>query len=211
MEQYFPIFPLKLVAYPNEEINLHIFEERYKELINECFDAQINFAIPVHLNNKIMDYGTEVELEAIRKTYEDGRMDITCRGKRVVRILEVHQNTPNRLYLSADLEFVKTDTTVDYMKSMEIIEKLAHLYELLRINREIPSNPADLRSFEIGHHVGFSVNQEYQLLTIETEAKRQAMILDHLTDLIPMIEETERLRERVRLNGHFKNIIPPKV
>ena len=207
---FLPIFPLKLVPYPDETVNLHIFEDRYKQLINECFDEQKTFGMPVFINGKIMDYGTELELVAIRKTYPDGRMDISCEGKRIFKVNELHHTIPNKTYSGADVTFIQSDTQGDFVKNMNILEKVLDLYGLLKINKTIPEDPARVQMFEIAHHIGFSINQEYQLLTLATELERQEMVLDHLTSLIPTIEEMERLRERVRLNGHFKNILPPK-
>lgn len=207
---FLPIFPLKLVTYPNEEVNLHIFEDRYKQLINECFEEQKTFGMPVFINGKVMDYGTELQLVAIRKTYPDGRMDISCEGKRIFKITEMYQSLPNKMYSGADVEFQTFDKQGDFVKNMNILEKMLELYELLKINKKVPDDPARLQMFDIAHHIGFSIHQEYQILTLKTELERQDMVQDHLTNLIPMIEEMERLRERVRMNGHFKNIIPPK-
>jgi len=209
MPSIIPIFPLKLVTFPGEKVNLHVFEDRYKQLINECFEENRTFAIPVFMNDKIRKHGTELELESIRKTYEDGRMDVTTRGARVCKINEVFNPYSDKLYGAAEVEFIETDRKADFVTSLSIIEKLEEMYHLLKIKREIPTDAYSLHSFDIGHHVGFSINQEFQLLTLETEGERQAMILEHLSSLVPMIEEMERLRERVKLNGHYKNILPP--
>jgi ATP-dependent Lon protease len=210
MTTLIPIFPLKLVTYPNEEVNLHIFEERYQQLINECFDEQKSFGMPVFMNDKIMPFGTELELVAIRKTYQDGRMDISCKGIKTFKTEKIYNPVPNKLYSGADVIFNDVNDKGDLLKNFEIIERLAVLYRLLKINRLVPQNASTLRMFDIAHHIGFSVNQEYQLLTLATEINRQEMVLSHIKHMIPMMEEAERLRERVKLNGHFKNIMPPR-
>jgi len=61
----------------------------------------------------------------------------------------------------------------------------------------------------VAHHIGFSTEQEYQLLATTSELERQEMVRDHLDTILPVVLETERLKERVRLNGHFKNLTPP--
>jgi len=76
MTNFIPIFPLALVVYPGEKLNLHIFEPRYKLLIAECFHAKKSFGIPVVLNNKLADKGTLMEITEISKVYDDGKMDI---------------------------------------------------------------------------------------------------------------------------------------
>jgi len=77
-----PLFPLNIVAFPGEEINLHIFEPRYKQLINDCLDNKTTFGIPSYVKSKI-DLGTETEICSITKKYPDGRMDIKTRGVKV--------------------------------------------------------------------------------------------------------------------------------
>ena len=71
---FLPIFPLKLVVYPNEKTNLHVFEERYKELVNDCEKNGSAFGIPVFMNGKVHAYGCELKIEAIKKRYEDGKL-----------------------------------------------------------------------------------------------------------------------------------------
>ncbi|MGB0838870.1 MAG: peptidase S16, partial [Chitinophagales bacterium] len=60
--------------------------------------------------------------------------------------------------------------------------------------------------YEIAHHIGFSKDQEFEFLQMIAESDRQAMILSHLRQIVPVIIESERLKEKVRLNGHFKNL-----
>ena len=59
---FLPLFPLNLIVFPHEDLNLHIFEPRYRQLINECLDEKKTFGIPAFVNNKLLGYGTEVEV-----------------------------------------------------------------------------------------------------------------------------------------------------
>lgn len=67
MQKFIPIFPLNLVAYPGEKLNLHIFEPRYIQLINECNTEGKTFGIPVVNNKELLEYGTEMKLEKVQK------------------------------------------------------------------------------------------------------------------------------------------------
>jgi Lon protease-like protein len=87
MTNFTPIFPLGIVVYPGEALNLHIFEPRYKQLINECFTQKKPFGIPVVLDKQMQEFGTLVEIESIAKQYEGGEMDIHTRGTKVFRML----------------------------------------------------------------------------------------------------------------------------
>ena len=80
MKDFLPLFPLKLVAFPGERLNLHIFEPRYKQLFRECHENQVTFGIPAFINNKIAEFGTELKLDKIEKSYEDGSLDVRTLG-----------------------------------------------------------------------------------------------------------------------------------
>ena len=67
-----PLFPLQSVFFPGETVPLHIFEERYKQLINDCRDEAITFGIPVFINGTV-EYGTEVQLVEVVNTYDSGK------------------------------------------------------------------------------------------------------------------------------------------
>ena len=82
MTNFIPIFPLGLVVYPGEDVNLHIFEPRYKQLIKECHETKKAFGIPAVVDNKLQENGTLVNVMEMSKVYENGEMDIkNKRGK----------------------------------------------------------------------------------------------------------------------------------
>ena len=84
-----PLFPLNVVLFPGEELPLHIFEPRYKQLINECYQTKKPFGIPPFINGQVTEMGTLVQVLEISQVYEDGKMDIKTEGLKVFRILEV--------------------------------------------------------------------------------------------------------------------------
>ena len=80
MTNFIPIFPLNVVLYPGETLNLHIFEPRYKELIKECFENKKPFGIPAVINGHVAEYGTLVFIKEIVKEYDNEEMDIVTEG-----------------------------------------------------------------------------------------------------------------------------------
>ena len=89
MTNFIPIFPLGIVVYPGEKLNLHIFEPRYKQLIDECHKQKKPFGIPTVIDNKLQDYGSLVNITEITKVYDNDEMDIKTMGDKVFRILEI--------------------------------------------------------------------------------------------------------------------------
>jgi len=213
MNDFLPLFPLKLVAFPGERLNLHIFEPRYKQLFRECQENQITFGIPAFLNEKIMDIGTELKLEKIEKTYDNGSLDVRTVGIGIFRIEEYYSQAPNKLYAGADitrLDHEAGDVSPDARENIFVY--LEKLYGILSIEKKkMPKNAQSIVSYDIAHHVGFSVEQEYALLRIESEQARLEYIHMQLQKIVPVAKEMENLKERARLNGHFKKIVPPNV
>ena len=86
MTNFIPIFPLALVVFPGENLNLHIFEPKYKQLINEGHQAKKPFGIPIVIDNKLNELGGLVEITEISKTYDTGEMDIKTKGLGIIKI-----------------------------------------------------------------------------------------------------------------------------
>jgi|AntRauTorckE5430_2_1112549.scaffolds.fasta_scaffold01334_3 hypothetical protein len=208
--QLLPIFPLKMVVFPGEELNLHVFEARYKQLVNECYEEGKPFGIPFYNKNRLMPVMVEIELVEISKIYEDGKLDVKTRAtNRVVRIADLQKTLPDKLYAAATVEPLMYDfEDSEFLLAMKIQEKMKVLYELLNINKEIPT-AENLRIFSHAHLFGFSQMQEFQLLTIKTESERQKFVYEHLESFIPTIIEMQELQRKAKLNGHFKDILPP--
>ncbi|MCU0326286.1 MAG: LON peptidase substrate-binding domain-containing protein [Spirosomaceae bacterium] len=103
-----PFFPLNLVAYPHEDLNLHIFEPRYRQLINECLETGQTFGIPPFINNRLLGYGTEMKVVELSKRYENGRMDIKTRGLRIFRITTGVWTSKHVVYEYSELLIFRT-------------------------------------------------------------------------------------------------------
>ncbi len=205
------MFPLRLVAYPGEHLNLHIFEPRYKQLINECEVKGITFGIPAFINDKIQDIGTEIELVSIDQRYPKGEMDIRTLGVGIFRVREFFPQVDNRLYAGAEVERLSYDLDGDFLKNEKILAHLGELYHILNITKPLPELSSSFHSYDIAHLIGLSLEQEYELLAITSEQSRQDFMLQHIERLLPIAKDMEELRRKVQMNGHFKNILPPDV
>ena len=86
-----------VVVFPDEVLNLHIFEPRYKQLVNDCYAEAKPFGIPTVLENGVNDMGTLVEITEIVEVYEDGKLDIRTKGLQVFKMLELVKAIPDKL------------------------------------------------------------------------------------------------------------------
>jgi Lon protease-like protein len=209
MQKYLPLFPLNVVVFPGEKLNLHIFEPRYKQLIKDCLEQASSFGIPTYINNGVGLYGTELRILSVEKKYETGEMDIRTHGLKTFKIIKFDRQAPGKLYAGGKVEEVEDVDDEDIVTKLKIKELLQQLYEVLGISSLFLDLPEDFKSFDIAHHLGLNTEQEYLLLQCESESTRQEMILQHLNNVMPILSETERLKERVKQNGHFKHLTPP--
>ena len=207
MTNFIPVFPLGIVVYPGEMVNLHIFEPRYKQLINECYTEGKPFGIPTVIDNRLSEMGTLVRITELVKTYDNGEMDIKTLGLRVFRVLEMIRNVPDKLFSGAIVNYpdnIEGPVKRDLMQ--RVVSAIRELHRLLNIEKDFQKPDEELASYDIAHHVGLSLEQEYELLGLLREEQRQEYIKRHLGKVLPVIAEMETLKERVKLNGHFKNL-----
>jgi Lon protease-like protein len=206
MTNFIPIFPLGIVVYPGEQLNLHIFEPRYKQLINECRQSGRPFGIPAVINNKLGELGTLVELAGVEQEYENGEMDIRAKGLRVFRVLEIIREVPEKLYSGAIVNYPDNNATGDREMMQRIVRGIKELHRLLEVGKDFKKAEAELVSYDLAHHAGLSLEEEYELLGLMHELQRQEYLKRHLNKVLPMLAEMEKLKEKVRLNGHFRNL-----
>ena len=209
MTNFIPIFPLAIVIYPMEKLHLHIFEPRYKQLIRECMDSKKPFGIPTVLNNRLQDMGTLVEVTEIVNENENGEMDINTLGIKVFRTLEVIKKVPEKLYSGAIVNYPNNrmeDGNTRLMQS--VVAGVKEVHRLLNISKDFKKPESELSSYDVAHHAGLSVEEEYEFLGLMRELQRQEYLKRHLQKVLPMLMEMEQLKKKVKLNGHFRNLSP---
>lgn len=201
-----PLLPLQSVFFPGETVPLHIFEERYKQLINDCRQEAITFGIPVFINNTLV-YGTEVQLVEVVTTYESGEMDVVCVARQVFKILSFENQLEGKLYAGGDVEFLDVKNDADEELRKEVLLQVEKLYDLM----DVPFtkiSPKQFNSYSLAHKMGLSFEQEYELLQISNETDRLLFIKNHLEATATVLSEVNRTKGIIEMNGHFKNFDP---
>lgn len=206
MTNFIPIFPLDIVVYPEEKLNLHIFEPRYRQLITDCHTQKKVFGIPSVIEKKLKDYGSVVEITEISKVYDNGEMDIKTKGVRIFRILELIKEVPDKLYSGAIVNYPETYNQGNPEIMRKVMNSIRDLHRLLKVNKEFKKDDHELCVFEVAHHIGLSIEEEYDLLHLPEERQRQEYIKRYLAKAIPMLNGMEQLKEKIKRNGHFKDL-----
>ncbi|MDQ6890343.1 MAG: LON peptidase substrate-binding domain-containing protein [Bacteroidota bacterium] len=206
MTNFVPIFPLAIVVYPGEDLNLHIFEPKYKQLINECHQQKKPFGIPVVIENKMTELGSLVEITEISRLYDTGEMDIKTKGKNIIRILEIIKEVPGKLYNGAIVSYLENTEHGKRELMDKVIVAIKELHRLLKVSKPFLKDEDNLWSYDVAHHAGLTLEGEYELLSLMNELQRQEYLKRHLAKVLPVVAEMESLKEKIKLNGHFKNL-----
>jgi uncharacterized protein len=88
----------------------------------------------------------------------------------------------------------------------KVMASIRQLHELLNVSKQFSKPDELLTSYDVAHHIGLSLEEEYEVLSLEREVQRQEYLRRHLSKVIPVVQEMESLKARVKLNGHFKNL-----
>lgn len=206
MTNFVPIFPLGIVVFPGEKLNLHIFEPRYKQLITDCFAEGKPFGMPTVLKTGVSEYGTLLEVKEIVEIYDDGKMDIRTEGSSVFRILEMVKTLPDKLYSGAIVNYPANNERIHQLLQKIVVSALHELHIILNLKKDFKKPDDLLTSYDMAHHAGLSVEEEYEFLCIFREDQRLEYLKRHLAKVLPVVTEMETLKEKIKLNGHFKNL-----
>ncbi len=185
---------------------LHIFEERYKELIHDCRKEAITFGIPVYINDRIA-YGTEVQLVEVVTTYENGSMDVVCVARQVFQVMTFDNEMEGKLYAGGVVKFLETINDGDLEAKRVVLEGIRELYDLMGVPFD-PIAPEKFNTYMLAHKMGLSFEQEHELLQLTKESERLDYIKRHLDQTIKVLKQIDRTKALIEMNGHFRNFDP---
>lgn len=197
-----PLFPLEVVLFPGTPLPLHIFEPRYKLMIQRCLDNDSGFGVVLARQDGIVGVGCTAEVVKVVKKYEDGRMDILTVGQTAFRILEVFNDQP---YVEGAVEYLDEDLSP---ADSEVRQRLLKLYEQCHglIYDRVPQSPEVGTecsvAFQIASELPLDLDCKQELLEIRVESKRQSRLLERLNEWLPQLAHLERMRARAGGNGH---------
>jgi len=205
-----PLFLLEMVLVPDEVVPLHIFEDRYKEMIGECLEkrdlapSEAEFGV-VYLRGKhAQRIGCTASVKQVIRRYEDGRMDILVVGRRRFEVLFTNDE---RSYLRAAVAFFDDEDSA--AAETPDVEHARTLFRSVLQRLEINADPAELErefrrlSFEIAASLPIGLEFKQQVLVMRDERERLRRLAGVMEKLIPTLERRERARMKASGNGHM--------
>jgi Lon protease-like protein len=193
------LFPLNLVLLPAERLPLHIFEERYKELIGACLQKSEEFGLVLAEETELHTVGTTANVIEVLNRYEDGRLDIVVQGRdrfSVNRVLEKHS------YLSAEIQpFIDEEAHVD----PELESNCRSALERVAAAADTDAGAIEISgpevAWQIAAQVDFGPEFKQRLLETRNENERLSQLTDALEEAETAIVRRREIRERAAGNG----------
>ncbi|HET6569688.1 MAG TPA: LON peptidase substrate-binding domain-containing protein [Rhodothermales bacterium] len=202
-----PLFLLGVVLYPTERLPLHIFEPRYKEMVDYCLNEDRPFGVVYFNDGKLAQVGCTARISRVVKRYEDGKLDILVTGETRFRLINVHDTFS---YLTADADpIVEPRMKLNTNMKERVITQHMRLLELAgRALRPSVYERVRNVSFVLAHNAGLTSDQKQELLELVTENERIAFLIRHFKNLLPRVEEIEEVRRKIQSNGHIRDFPP---
>ena len=195
-----PLFPLQVVVFPRVTLPLHIFEDRYKEMVGRAIEENSEFGIVLAKENGIVNAGCTVVVEKVLKRYPDGRMDILTRGRRRFEVLDLNEENA---WLEGEVEFFDDDDFVP--APAEVTRKaLAQFQELVELGAVDSDRAPDAADPQLSFQLAQSLRDldfQDRLLRSRSETARMKQLNEFLSRYVPRERQTLRMRTLAPMNG----------
>ena len=206
MKNTIPIFPLNLVVFPDSKYPLHIFEERYKILLQKCLTDNSGFGIVASIDKRISDVGVYVKVTQILKTYLNGELDIVVQG--VERFLINSTSLHPDGYYVADVEkYDDENIMIDTRLNDELKSEFEEIVELANFKLEDAFwnnlNSAKLKSYKIAEKSGLTYEQQQELLVLKNENERLSYLINYFIRIKDKVDRADTIKKIIMNDGYL--------
>ena len=199
-----PLFPLNVVLMPGAPLPLHIFEDRYKQMVNECLEQESEFGMVFADESGTREVGCTARIVELVARYEDGRMLILVEGSRRFRLNNVLTGKP---YYMGEIDFFEEEAEEDVNALAEeciaLLERVVEAATEGSVGIEIEPPYRNL-SFAIAGRVEFEPDTRQQILELTSERERLEKVKELLTAAAERLERERQAREKAQTNGYLR-------
>jgi Lon protease-like protein len=196
-----PLFPLDAVLLPSAPFPLHVFEPRYKEMIEECLASNKIFGVVRAKDEGVADIGCTAEILDITKKFSDGRMDIVTVGRRRFEVMEVNQG---RAFLRAEVLYLEDEAASANAQDIETAVQLhGELMGYAGAEAEGPGEvDLSLLSYHLAGTLPLDLDFKQTLLAMKSEGERVPALVSYFQAILPALRKTALARKLAGGNGH---------
>jgi len=197
----FPLFPLGLVLLPGELVPLHIFEERYKQMIGECLDEEREFGILWLADDELKDIGCAARITRVLEQFDDGRMNILAEGTTPFRM---ERRIGDLAYPAGDVVLLDDEPDADGAALERTRTTYADLVEEVTDSRPEPETLSALGAYGMAATVDINPAAKQKLLELRSEPARLEELEGLFAEALRRIRTATRVAEQASGNGHLK-------
>jgi Lon protease-like protein len=198
----FPLFPLPLVALPSEAIPLHIFEDRYKTMIDECLDRDGEFGIVWLSDDELRPIGCACEIAEVIERLDDGRINLISRGTRPFRLVERQDHLQ---YPAGIVEWLEDRAEERDDEALEHAHRAyAALVHQVTDSEPDPDRLATMGAYEMAATVDFGLDAKQGLLDLRSENARLRLVTRLFRAASKRLDFVDRAQARARSNGKVR-------
>ena len=200
-----PLFPLNVVLMPGAPLPLHIFEERYKQMVDECLESETEFGMVLADESGTRRVGCTAKIVELVERYEDGRMLILVEGSRRFKLNSILTGKP---YYVGEVEYLEEeqreeDVTALAEECIALLERVVEAATEGSVGIEIQPPYRNL-SFAIAGRIEFDLEARQQILELTSEKERLEKVRELLSVAAERLEREQQAREKAEKNGHLR-------
>jgi Lon protease-like protein len=183
-----PLFPLDTVLFPGTALPLHIFEERYREMVKECLRDEKEFGVVRAEREQMALLGCTAKIVRVLEEFADGQIDILCEGD---RRFEIDGLDDSRSFLQAEVSFFGDEGAGSTRQEREDCAAL-HFATLHLAGIESPATHLDLNgpvAFQLADALPSDLGFKQFLLASRSDAERTTRLRDFYNEVLPRLRE----------------------
>jgi len=185
-----PAFPINLVLLPGESTKLYVFEERYRQMVDDCLDNNASFCIPLMEKGQVMPYGCEVKINRILKTYENGSMDILVESVNTIKVMEFTEVLRPKMYGAALIEYQNTNQRIILNNLQDAVVSYFNTIQNKLVDYD---TVASLTVCRVASALQLTTQEKYRLIASKNP---QMHLLNLLNFIIHIVNAEHHLKDR---------------
>ena len=187
------MFPLSILPLPGELIPLHIFEPRYKQLLQDAETKDISFGILFNHPMNKEKVGSLVKLESIIKKYSTGESDIIVKCIDLFTLDTLSKYYRDKLYPGGQVAMWNVDLNAG--ANLNLVEEYVHYLQLQQIK-----NPLKQFSvFEIANELSLDFEDRLRFIFCDNE-KKESFLMGRLKYQKHLLLEAVKAKDVFHLN-----------
>jgi hypothetical protein len=188
-----PMFPLSILPLPGELVPLHIFEPRYRQLLQDAEVDDIQFGVYFAHDINAKKIGSLMKLESVIKRYAGGETDIIVKCEDVFSMDTLLHTYKSKLYPGGNVRL--WNATENPFPGAELLD----LFQQYLRKRNIIDTDGPINIFQIANELSMDIVDRYRFLTM-AEKKREMFLANRIRFLMYLLEREELSKDIYHLN-----------